>query len=1031
MVVDAKRTALSKYNDSQRAAFQVGLAFLNGFGIEQDLSMALQNIRRSASSGCLPAEILLLILKTRYTDLDKPHGRGQTFEIRHSVFAKFGFWASPKLLGASSCQLLSPSGRNKLEKYSPQIGPSLLTQSVDIGGNKETSISQQEIGIALVLACQLGDLDALISLASQRAEPLSCQSSGPTPLHYLFMFDQDEETLDRALESLLPTPVESRRPLLESYCSKPQTIDQQLPFSLTGTPLNFAVLTGSRGAVEALLRVGANPLSCGLEPDTSAPLTPRSPLQSAVSYHQADIFSAVWKACLLRPEWRDDLVIEALHPEASLFARLCARSRLEKWIMQSGDDLVTRSRMVSALVGAVWEFLKSDTDIRKGENPGQKFAQHVAVGLEHILALDGLEVAHVLLNRAAEISGLSLLPFLEDGDRDSLMQALLQIACQGSVTPRRAVAYIEFGELLFAGTSPSVGFRALLSSIRHHNDSLFSTLLVDGRHFNEVDSDGKGVLWHIVESGFSRMVPLSKVLALDLNPDVPDKFGETPLHCAVRCQSLDDTTTLIRAGADVTRKLSDGTTVLHLATRNLHLPMIRCLLDCGASVNAVDDRRQSAIHALFLQAPHEEPSSVFAISRFLLSRGASTSSMDSSGSTPIHTLALWNGEVISKPDFSLLISEMDLAVRGKDGKTVLHFAARHCKDGLVAKLISSNVSVDDQDNTGATPLHALVSNPAIRRLPLTTEALGRLIPTAAALLKARPEMALRDNKNMTALDHIILTCDDVEAAVSIGTRIDLLKLVLDHCCRDFSTIQGLHSPIVNLLDNAWTCAVSNMRWLAAREIVSRMEVDLSLLRWPHGVRFLLFAIERADPNILRLFLGPRLAAWSPSPERIANGRKKQFCFPSTRSQSWSPQKHSSWERQISGKHVHSGRNGEYIPRDILDFVLENQDLYKMGPLGWSKDKAVPHSWPVVDELILACQNEAELEAEMITANQERMRREMIREERERRRLMTREDRERRRPMLIVEARNAEDERIEGWRQQTRLRSRFSSSVPLD
>ncbi|KAF2726472.1 ankyrin, partial [Polyplosphaeria fusca] len=215
----------------------------------------------------------------------------------------------------------------------------------------------------------------------------------------------------------------------------------------------------------------------------------------------------------------------------------------------------------------------------------------------------------------------------------------------------------------------------LLSSIRHHNDSLFSMLLIEGQHFDEVDSDGRGVLWHIVESGFSRMMPLFKILELGLEPDVSDKFGETPLHCAVRSQSLDDATTFVRAGADVTRKLSDGTTVLHLATQNLDLDMIRCLLDGGASVNAVDDCQQSAIHALFLQAPHEEPSSVFAVARLLLSRGASTSSTDSSGWTPIHAIALWNDELISKPDFSLLISGMDLAVRGKDGTTVLHSAA--------------------------------------------------------------------------------------------------------------------------------------------------------------------------------------------------------------------------------------------------------------------------------------------------------------------------------------------------------------------
>ncbi|KAF2016797.1 hypothetical protein BU24DRAFT_209884 [Aaosphaeria arxii CBS 175.79] len=496
--------------------------------------MALQNIRGSASLGCLPAEILFLILRIQCPDLDGPHVWVQPCGFKRSVFANFGFWTCPKLLQGSSCQLLSTSGRSKLEKYSPHIDATSFTDPFATNSNKERSVSRQEINTALLLACQLGDIDALISLAPQRAEFLPYEGSGPTPLHYLFMFDQDEKTLDVALKALLPTNGGSREHLLDMYCSTPQILDQQLPFSLIGTPLNFAVIAGSRGAVEALLRAGASPFSFKLEAGHVMSLAPRNPLQSAVSYHQADIFSALWRSCLLQPKKRSELFNEALSPEGSLFAQLCAVSPMERWILQSNAGHINQSKMVLTLVCAIWELLKSDADGPEGRTLGKRFARQIATGLEQILALDGLEVADELLNRASEIIGLFPVLFLEDDASQNSMQALLQIACQGGVTPRRSLAFIKFGARLFAGASPSLGYRALVSSIRYHNENLFALLLIDGQHFDEVDNDGKGVLWHFVESGFSRMIPMSKVLALGLDPNVANKFGETPLHCAVR-----------------------------------------------------------------------------------------------------------------------------------------------------------------------------------------------------------------------------------------------------------------------------------------------------------------------------------------------------------------------------------------------------------------------------------------------------------------------------------------------------------------
>lgn len=180
----------------------------------------------------------------------------------------------------------------------------------------------------------------------------------------------------------------------------------------------------------------------------------------------------------------------------------------------------------------------------------------------------------------------------------------------------------------------------------------------------------------------------------DINPNIPDNQGRTPLHYAAEAGSVRQTTEWLNRGADANIADVYGSTPLHLAVENGHFDCTETLLQRGAQVNAKNyDYGQTPL----LKASLNDD---LAVVKLLLSYEADPNIPDYTGGTPLHAAAKENyADLLSV----LLKGGGDPNVTTKMGWTPLHMAAMrghlHAVEILVHK-----ADVNIRDQKGQTPL---------------------------------------------------------------------------------------------------------------------------------------------------------------------------------------------------------------------------------------------------------------------------------------------------------------------------------------
>ena len=203
---------------------------------------------------------------------------------------------------------------------------------------------------------------------------------------------------------------------------------------------------------------------------------------------------------------------------------------------------------------------------------------------------------------------------------------------------------------------------------------------------------GKNPLYIAVEEGRTALIPI--LLQSGSEIFAADNSGVTPFDMAVK--SSDNIFNMMISPETVIQRDSAGNTMLHAAVRNSANPVqIARILDTRAHVDARNREGDTALHIAVRMNQKES-------SEFLISRGASIFSVNSSGQSPLYIAFTVNGirEWIINP--TTIISKDGL------GNNMLHYAAEWKLNNVIPIILRNGLSVEEANATGETPLFMAV-----------------------------------------------------------------------------------------------------------------------------------------------------------------------------------------------------------------------------------------------------------------------------------------------------------------------------------
>lgn len=177
--------------------------------------------------------------------------------------------------------------------------------------------------------------------------------------------------------------------------------------------------------------------------------------------------------------------------------------------------------------------------------------------------------------------------------------------------------------------------------------------------------------------------------------NVPDEFGQTPLHLAAASGQEEIAEFLITQDADVNALNTVNQSVLLYAAYTGNAEIAEKLIANGAILNDQDAFGRAPLHYAARQHNYEALI-------LLIEKGAELDIKDNIGETPLHFAVRWGYDDIAE---LLIEGGADLTVTTDDGKTYLHMASIKGYTAVAELLINNGLKTNAQDNNGRTPLY--------------------------------------------------------------------------------------------------------------------------------------------------------------------------------------------------------------------------------------------------------------------------------------------------------------------------------------
>lgn len=378
---------------------------------------------------------------------------------------------------------------------------------------------------SMSLASKLGTSSITRSLLDKGASSTLPDTEGCAPLHWLFMYPQDDivemasELVTERTGFVFTGSEELKEkilvPLAVNHEAPPRTairLDPQLPLSMYGTPLAFAVSMGCKTSVESLLTLGADPL-LGIS-TSGREIQAGSPLAIAFSLHLAEILQLLLQQVLKRGYREGNLLrlldgLQQVPPAAHVHRALIHGCHMPSAAEETIYVLLDYHRF-SSQYPQKWELLKP--------------------AVERMDPLLCSAIMKALEKYRPELD-------LTHDELDSLMYLVMLGACQSGRTLNVAIEMLEFAirvgaNINFFSRPPRRMDRIPLFLVIDRQDAELLDWMLQNTDvdLSIQDDEGMTALHRLISTRMSSTYEIQKLIDKQPNlPDIESWTGLTPI----------------------------------------------------------------------------------------------------------------------------------------------------------------------------------------------------------------------------------------------------------------------------------------------------------------------------------------------------------------------------------------------------------------------------------------------------------------------------------------------------------------------